>query len=304
MVSGFKKSKKKKKEKFVLAKDKKQAQLAIIVLIIFVVNSVYTAVKIYKENNPTVSSSQQVAQDQDNQLLSPGGTQTQDPTMQGVQPSQDPQDPSALQTSQAEQPSQATSDDVAQDANDIYFQTIGAKNKGAKGNLSQVPEPDSGIEIMTKKIKPNRYGKMVMIPVDSSESSNPFYPGKDNVSAPIKAISLPYLTAPPDNVLTNSEAGKVMETTISGILYDKYSPSAIINIEGSDYLVKRGDVINHYKILFIGKTQVIVQLGKNIYKAGVGELLSPADLNYNTIANLNKKFGGNNIQINVKKKGY
>ena len=34
-----------------------------------------------------------------------------------------------------------------------------------------------------------------------------------------------------------------MDTVVSGILYDKFSPSAILNIEGNDYLVKKGDVV-------------------------------------------------------------
>ena len=45
-------------------------------------------------------------------------------------------------------------------------------------------------------------------------------------------------------------------------------------MEGTDYLVRTGDVINNYKILAIYKDNVAVQLGDNIYKAGVGELLA------------------------------
>ncbi len=114
---------------------------------------------------------------------------------------------------------------------------------------------------------------------------------------------LPFLSHPARNCTNKFRGWQSNDNNHFWYFNDKYSPSAIINIEGSDYLVKRGDIINHYKVLYIGKNDVIVQLGKNIYKAGVGELLSPTDLNYNTIANLNKKFGGNNVQISVKKKG-
>lgn len=79
-------------------------------------------------------------------------------------------------------------------------------------------------------------------------------------------------------------------------MYDRNNPSAILNIEGSDYLVRSGDVINGYKVLSIGKNSVTVQMGSNVYKAGVGQLVTSgqADVNYNKVANLNKKFGGAN----------
>lgn len=278
-----KSGKKCKKGKLELAKDPKQLIIAGIVVAIFILNTIYMGVKIYQENNPPIDQQ----------------TTTPDP----FGPEAPQQDPAAMDTqnpldSQAPIQDQASADKLAQDANDIYTQTIGMNGRNAE-KLSTAP--DSSIEIMTKPNTPRRFGKTVFISVDNSESLNPFSPDRDNVAAP---VSLPFLTTPPENIITNSDAGKVMTTTISGILYDKYSPSAIINIEGADYLVKTGDVVNHYRILAIGKTQVIVQLGRNVYKAGVGELLSPTDLNHNTIANLNKKFGGNNVQISVKKKSY
>jgi hypothetical protein len=158
------------------------------------------------------------------------------------------------------------------------------------------------IDITGKGAPRKKMGKMVMISVGDSGRTNPFLPAAENVVP----SSLPKLNllAPPESISAGSDADKVMGTTISGILYDKYSPSAIINISNTDYLVKRGDVINGYKILAIAKDAVIVQLGHNVYKAGVGQLLSQGQMNYNTIANLNKKFGGNSVSINVKKKSY
>ena len=83
-----------------------------------------------------------------------------------------------------------------------------------------------------------------------------------------------------------------MDTIVSGILYDKYSPSAILNIEGSDYLVKKGDVVSNYKVVNIMKDSVTVKLGANVYKAGIGEILTEGSLNRNDVSNLNNKFGG------------
>lgn len=211
----------------------------------------------------------------------------------------------------SQNPTQQQWQSPQQDADNIYSQTLNLQanqpNKNASSLVSPLTPNSSGdeIEILTKKKVQAKSEKMVSIVVDNSGRPNPFLPEGENIgiSKSSKTVVLPYLTAPPETLPTDSDAGKVMTTTISGILYDKYSPSAIINIEGSDYLVKKGDIINRYKILSIGKTQVLVQLGKNVYQAGVGELLSRTDLNFNTIANLNKKFGGNDVSINVRKKG-
>lgn len=299
MVSGFKKSNNKKKEKFVLAKDPKQAKIAIAVIVIFIINSIYTAIKIYQENNPPAAPTETAStattpENPTDPML------TGDPSMQVAQETTAPApvDPNAPSPTTA--PAQTAPQDLSQDANDIYFQTISQRDKNNLNGPAQLP--DSTVDIIAKKNKQKRLGKTVLISVDSTGSVNPFMPN-DGSGASLVPKALPYLTAPPESVLSNSDAGKVMETTISGILYDKYSPSAIIKIDGNDYLVKPGDIINRYKILQIGKTEVIVQLGKNVYKAGVGELLSLTSLNYNTIANLNKKFGGNHVQIKVKKKG-
>ena len=100
------------------------------------------------------------------------------------------------------------------------------------------------------------------------------------------------LIAPPGAGSENSEAAKVMDTVVSGILYDKFSPSAILNIDGNDYLVKKGDTVNNYKVIAIAKDSVTVKLGNNTYKAGIGELLTEGDVNYNDVSNLSKKFGG------------
>jgi len=47
--------------------------------------------------------------------------------------------------------------------------------------------------------------------------------------------------------------------------------------------------------LAIDKSLVTVQVGANIYKAGVGQIVEDSEnaVKYNQIANLSKKFGGN-----------
>ncbi len=123
---------------------------------------------------------------------------------------------------------------------------------------------------------------------------NPFLPYRNLDGAAVSGTDVPAYTLvePPEEVAEGSDAARVMDTIVSGILYDKYSPSAIINIEGSDYLVKKGDVVNNYKVLCIAQDSVTVQLGENTYKAGIGEILTEGTLNHNDVSNLNNKFGG------------
>ena len=127
--------------------------------------------------------------------------------------------------------------------------------------------------------------------------ANPFLPYRtlgDEIKTSNLVNDVPKydLIAPPDFNDKDDSAAKIMETVVSGILFDKYSPTAILKIEGQDYLVKKGDTVHNYKVLNIAQNSVTVQYGKNTYQAGIGELLSGGELNQNDISNLNKKFGG------------
>lgn len=129
--------------------------------------------------------------------------------------------------------------------------------------------------------------KKVSFSIYNKERTNPFVP-YTNALGTTRKLSYP---EPVPQIPTDSDAQKVLTTTISGILYDHYSPSAILNIQGSDYLVKKGDIINRFKILDITHSTVTVKLGANVYSAGVGEQIN-GKLEYNTISNLGNKFGG------------
>lgn len=136
---------------------------------------------------------------------------------------------------------------------------------------------------------------MVAMSVEDMGRSDPFLPDGERVvvkAAPKKPAYSSYLLPPPESITVDSMATDVMTTKVSGIMYDKFNPSAILNISGSDYLVRSGDVINGYKVLSIGRETVTVQYGSNVYKASVGELFTGEGVNFNTISNLNNKFGG------------
>ena len=57
-------------------------------------------------------------------------------------------------------------------------------------------------------------------------------------------------------------------------------------------MVKKGDTVHKYKVIAIAQDSVTVQLGKNTYKAGIGEILTDGTVNHNDVSNLDKKFGG------------
>ncbi len=150
----------------------------------------------------------------------------------------------------------------------------------------------------------NQDDKMVVMKVEDTGRTDPFLPAseaaakkaeeaKKNSGFDMEKAKLQYdLVDPPTSSSADSDAEKILSTKVSGIMYDSDSPSAILNIEGSDYLVRSGDVVNGYKVLSIQPTIVTVQLGANVYQAGVGQLLVTDGIQYNTVSNLDKKFGG------------
>lgn len=97
---------------------------------------------------------------------------------------------------------------------------------------------------------------------------------------------------PPSNPTPDLEAQQLMTLKISGIMYTPDSPSALINIAGSDQLVRRGDKFNGFSVEGISKDKVTVRNGRNTYTASVGESLNFESVGVNAIPNLNNKFAG------------
>lgn len=105
------------------------------------------------------------------------------------------------------------------------------------------------------------------------------------------------LPVPPTSLASeNSAAAKITRTKVVGIMYNAASPSAIINVDDKDYLVRQGDKImgQEYKVIQINKSWITVGLGSNIYSASIGELFSKDefDKSQNDLYNLRNRFGG------------
>ncbi len=168
-------------------------------------------------------------------------------------------------------------------------------------NAAIAPDIPGSSEILSEAAS---LDNMVSISLENTGRADPFLP--DGISSysgstytpPVKPPS--YILAPPQSITTDEDAVSVIQTKVSGIMYDKSNPSAILNINGSDYLVRSGDIINSYKILAIGPDNVTVQLGHNIYKAGVGQLFAGNEIKYNTVSNLSTKFGGTKNKVNMR----
>ena len=158
---------------------------------------------------------------------------------------------------------------------------------------------DDDVEIVSDQEALKNNNSMVAMSVEDMGRSDPFLPESEKIVVKPKPKNFDLLP-PPESIVVDSTATDVMVTKVSGIMFDSINPSAIINISGADYLVRSGDIINGYKVLSIGRDTVTVQFGNNIYKAGVGELFTGDGINFNTISNLETKFGGRKNLVNKK----
>lgn len=105
------------------------------------------------------------------------------------------------------------------------------------------------------------------------------------------------LPVPPTSLAgEDSTAVKITKTKVVGIMYNPQSPSAIINVDQKDYLVRPGDKIidEQYIVQKINKTYITVNMGANVYSAAIGELFSKdgIETNQTDLYNLEHRFGG------------
>ena len=78
-------------------------------------------------------------------------------------------------------------------------------------------------------------------------------------------------TPPPKMGVQDDETVKMLTIAVSGIMYDDVKPSAIISLDDNDYFVQKGDKLDDYKVIDIGRNYVTIAYGKNLYKANIGE---------------------------------
>jgi len=108
-----------------------------------------------------------------------------------------------------------------------------------------------------------------------------------------------YLEAPPELPGLDNDALDVIKTRVTGIIFDKngVKSSAILNVGGTDYLTRVGDTVNGYMVKDIDKSDITVQLGANVFKAAVGDVIEDDnlyDVNKTQTPDLEHKFAGRN----------
>ena len=142
---------------------------------------------------------------------------------------------------------------------------------------------------------PNQGSSEIMVAYNKTARENPFKPpvvevAKDGV---VDMEGQFEIIEPPVSSVADENLTRLLQTQISGILYDEESPSAIVNLNGMDQFVKAGDTISGYTIDYITKDKVQISYQNNSYVASVGELFTRGALEKQpAVADLENKFAG------------
>lgn len=136
----------------------------------------------------------------------------------------------------------------------------------------------------------------IMVAYNKKTRSNPFKPPviqKQNETFSTIGGTEFEIIEPPTTSVHDENLTRLLQTQISGILYDDESPSAIVNLNGVDQFVKIGDTVAGYKIESITKDKVQITYKNNTYVAAVGELFTRGVLEkQRAVADLENKFAG------------
>ncbi len=141
--------------------------------------------------------------------------------------------------------------------------------------------------------------KKAVVDIDDKIAVNPFLPTDEANKKIVKKVvkQNPNFILPPTATEVDEDAKLLVATSVSGIMFDAYSPSAILKINNTDYLVKSGDSIMGYNVLKIEPKFVTIKYGANIYKAPIGRILATlSKVNNTEVNNLSARFGGSPSQ--------
>lgn len=172
-------------------------------------------------------------------------------------------------------------------------------NEGNEGGLDVPPEQRSPLADIVGQSGNNGD---VSIAIGDTGRTNPFKPNieQQKLAAPAIAAANTVrekysfdVIEPPELGIEDLDLARLMQTKVTGILYDNIKPSAIVNIDGSDQLVSIGDNVGGFEIASITKNKVVIRDGKNIFRASVGQPLNAEKVvNPVEISNLETKFAG------------
>lgn len=196
-----------------------------------------------------------------------------------------------------------------QDMMSVNFNDNGAANvvtgEGENAQVATVTESSStdmatGNDLFDNQenaIETGQENNAIMVVYNKASRMNPFKPPiiEKTEENPYEIIDNTQfeIIEPPTASIPDENLTRLLQTQISGILYDDESPSAIVNLNGLDQFVKIGDVISGYKIENITRDKVQISYKNNSYVASVGELFTRGSLEKQAaIVNLENKFAG------------
>ncbi len=119
--------------------------------------------------------------------------------------------------------------------------------------------------------------EIVVVTLDEFGRDDPFEPYQERSIVLDEDTGI--VPVPPE-LNTEPDLMNLMTAKVNGILYDKTNASAIISINDSDYLVRKGDKILSYEIEDITLEKVIIKSNNNYFSAGIGEIVTgnPSDI--------------------------
>lgn len=163
-------------------------------------------------------------------------------------------------------------------------------------NIPVVNE-DEVNEIKPDEAQKEEAEKKEVVNIVPTGRSNPFMPIQKYIAVEIPEKIIKYdktgIPMPPEEYgQLEDTTTKLMQIAVSGIMYDGEKSSAIITFDNNDYFVQKGDRIDDYRVVAIGKNYVAIALGKNIYKANVGEEFKITSDFYGSAKYLPSKQGG------------
>ena len=139
-------------------------------------------------------------------------------------------------------------------------------------NEEEAQELEAQEEVKEEKVEE----KKQVVKVIPTGRINPFMPTPKYLKTSVPDASIEYdksgIPKPPESYGTMvEETNRLMSIIVSGIMYDNVKPSAIITYDNNDYFVQKGDKLDDYRIVEIAKNHVSIALGKNVYRANIGE---------------------------------
>ena len=179
-----------------------------------------------------------------------------------------------------------------------------ADAQAAQPEAAPIPVVNDDNVDTLKPVEPEKPEKKQIITIIPTGRSNPFLPLQKYQQVDVKETIVQYdkvgIPVPPMKMgVKNPETEKMLSIAVSGIMYDSVKPSAIITLDNNDYFVQKGDKLDNYRVVDIGRNFVTIALGKNIYKANVGEEFKITPAFYGNALYIPQKQGGGRQYFSV-----